>query len=50
MHKALGYGWSNSILALVNTVLAIPLPMLVWTYVARLRVKAISTMLGEIFV
>jgi hypothetical protein len=41
MHQALGYGWSNSILALVNTVLAIPLPILVWTYGARLRAKTI---------
>ena len=43
MYKALGYGWTNSVLALAGMVIAIPLPMFVWKYGARLRAKAIST-------
>ncbi|KAI1377607.1 caffeine resistance protein [Hypoxylon crocopeplum] len=43
MYQALGYGWSNSILALVGLVLTIPLPIFIWRYGARLRAKAIST-------
>jgi hypothetical protein len=42
-YKALGYGWTNSIMTLAGLVLAIPLPMFLWRYGARLRAKAIST-------
>lgn len=43
MYDALGYGWSNSILALAGVVLAVPLALFVWRYGARLRAKAGST-------
>lgn len=43
MYQALGYGWTNSVLALAGLVLAIPLPIFVWKYGARLRAKAAST-------
>ncbi|KAI1080325.1 caffeine resistance protein [Whalleya microplaca] len=43
MYQALGYGWSNSIMALAGLVLSIPLPLFLWRYGARLRSKAIST-------
>ena len=43
MYDALGYGWSNSILALVGMVLVVPLALFVWKYGAKLRAKAGST-------
>ncbi|KAI0168848.1 caffeine resistance protein [Hypoxylon sp. FL1284] len=43
MYQALGYGWGNSLLALVGLLLSVPLPVILWKYGARLRAKAIST-------
>lgn len=43
MYKALGYGWTNSVGALVGLMLAIPLPLFIWRYGARLRSRAGST-------
>ncbi|CAM1508824.1 Fc.00g025630.m01.CDS01 [Cosmosporella sp. VM-42] len=43
MYQALGYGWANSLLALVGLFLAVPLPLFLWKYGASLRAKAIST-------
>ncbi|EEH06367.1 caffeine resistance protein [Histoplasma capsulatum G186AR] len=43
MYHALGYGWTNSVLALAGFLLMIMLPLFVWKYGARLRAKAIST-------
>ncbi|XXG96172.1 hypothetical protein Hte_002451 [Hypoxylon texense] len=43
MYQALGYGWGNSLLALVGMLLSVPLPIFIWKYGARLRAKAIST-------
>lgn len=43
MYKALGYGWANSVLALVGLTLAIPLPVFLRKYGAKLRAKATST-------
>ncbi|KAI6084022.1 caffeine resistance protein [Hypoxylon rubiginosum] len=43
MYQALGYGWGNSLLALVGMLLSIPLPIFLWKYGARLRAKAMST-------
>ncbi|KAI1474261.1 caffeine resistance protein [Daldinia eschscholtzii] len=43
MYSKLGYGWGNSVLALAGLVLAVPLPIFLWKYGARLRTKATST-------
>ncbi|KAL9110910.1 MAG: hypothetical protein Q9227_004525 [Pyrenula ochraceoflavens] len=43
MYQTLGYGWSNSVLALAGLVLGIPLPIIIWRYGARLRARAVST-------
>ena len=43
MYKTLGYGWTNSVGALVGLILAIPLPLFIWRYGPRLRAKANST-------
>ena len=43
MYDALGYGWGNSAMALAGLVLAIPLPIFVWKFGARLRNKASPT-------
>lgn len=43
MYKALGYGWANSLMALVGFLLAIPLPLFLWRYGPGFRAKAGST-------
>ncbi len=43
MYEALGYGWSNTLLALVGLVISISLPLYLWKHGAKLRAKAIST-------
>lgn len=43
MYRALGYGWGNSVLALVGSSLAFSLSTLVWKYGTRLRAKAQAT-------
>ncbi|KAJ0353476.1 hypothetical protein KNSL1_001906 [Colletotrichum chrysophilum] len=42
MYRALGYGWANSVMALVGTMLSVTLPLFVWKYGARLRARAVS--------
>ncbi|KAI1388987.1 caffeine resistance protein [Hypoxylon trugodes] len=43
MYQALGYGWSNCIIALGSITIAVPLPLFIWKYGAKLRAKASST-------
>ncbi|KAI6716097.1 caffeine resistance protein [Marssonina coronariae] len=43
MYNVLGYGWSNSLLALLGLMLGIPLPWWLWKNGARLRAKAGTT-------
>ncbi|KAF2724296.1 putative efflux pump antibiotic resistance protein [Polychaeton citri CBS 116435] len=43
MYRALGYGWANSLMALVGFALTIPLPIILTTWGPRLRAKATST-------
>lgn len=43
MYHALGYGWANSLMALVGATLAVPLPILIWKKGAQLRARAMST-------
>ncbi|KAI8220492.1 putative efflux pump mfs2 [Colletotrichum sp. SAR 10_86] len=43
MYRALGYGWANSLMALVGTMLSVTLPVFLWKYGARLRARAVST-------
>ncbi|CAI0647143.1 unnamed protein product [Colletotrichum noveboracense] len=43
MYRALGYGWANSLMALVGTMLSVTLPVFLWKYGARLRTRAVST-------
>lgn len=40
MYRALGYGWGNSLLALITLVFAIPAPLLLWWLGPRLRARA----------
>lgn len=40
MYQALGYGWGNSLLALITLVSAVPAPMLLWWLGPRLRARA----------
>ena len=42
MYHALGYGWGNSVLALVSCVIGLPAPLLLWKYGAWLRAKGKS--------
>ncbi|KAH8799685.1 caffeine resistance protein [Xylogone sp. PMI_703] len=43
MYRTLGYGWTNTLLALLSFLLSIPLPLFIWKYGARLRARATST-------
>ncbi|KAJ0341632.1 hypothetical protein COL922a_002071 [Colletotrichum nupharicola] len=43
MYRALGYGWANSLMALVGTMLSVTLSVFLWKYGARLRTRAVST-------
>ena len=43
MYQALGYGRTNSILALTGSILTISIPILIWRHGARFRAKASST-------
>ena len=40
MYASLGYGWGNSLLALVAVVLGIPAPLLLWRYGPWLRARS----------
>lgn len=40
MYRALGYGWGNSLLALITLMFAIPAPLLLWWLGPRLRARA----------
>jgi len=40
MYRAVGYGWGNSVLALVALLVAIPAPWILWRCGARLRARA----------
>lgn len=43
MYRALGYGWGNTLLAFASVFLGFSAPLILWTYGARLREKAISS-------
>ncbi|KAG5927433.1 hypothetical protein E4U42_002268 [Claviceps africana] len=43
MYAALGYGWGNTIMALLGLVIGLPAPMILWVYGTRLRRKAESS-------
>jgi len=40
MYRALGYGWGNSLLALITLLFGVPAPLLLWWLGPRLRAKA----------
>ncbi|GKU08798.1 unnamed protein product [Fusarium langsethiae] len=44
MYAALGYGWGNSAMALVELILGIAAPIMLWKYGARLRARATSSL------
>ena len=39
LYSALGYGWGNSVLALVALVCAVPLPFVLWFWGKDIRAK-----------
>ncbi|KAK5044650.1 hypothetical protein LTR84_010542 [Exophiala bonariae] len=43
LYAALGYGWGNSLLALITAAIGIPSPIVLWMFGAKLRSKASST-------
>lgn len=43
MYKAMGYGWGNTAMAFASLILAVPGPIILWYYGARLRTRARST-------
>lgn len=43
MYSGLGYGWGNSIIALVALFMGVPAPLIVWKFGERLRAKLISS-------
>lgn len=43
LYAALGYGWGNSLLALLSAIIGIPSPIVLWIFGARLRSTALST-------
>ncbi|KAM5349622.1 hypothetical protein ACJ41O_006127 [Fusarium nematophilum] len=42
MYRVLGYGWGNSTMAFAGLLLALPAPLLMWRYGAKLRERAKS--------
>lgn len=40
MYHALGYGWGNSLLALITLLFGVPAPLLLWWWGPQLRVRA----------
>lgn len=43
MYRHLGYGWGNTILALVGAVLGFPIPLLLWWHGRRQKNRSLST-------
>lgn len=43
LYSALGYGWGNSLLALISAGIGIPSPLILWIFGAKLRSRAQST-------
>lgn len=43
MYKAMGYGWGNTAMAFASLILAVPGPIALWYFGARLRARARST-------
>lgn len=43
MHRAMGYGWSNTAMAFASLILAVPGPIALWYHGARLRARTRST-------
>ncbi|MCJ1282612.1 hypothetical protein MMC26_001937 [Xylographa opegraphella] len=41
MYRSMGYGWGNSLLALIAVVLRIPAPLLLWSYGPWLRARSL---------
>ncbi|KAJ9605949.1 hypothetical protein H2200_009798 [Cladophialophora chaetospira] len=43
MYSAMGYGWANTLLALVSVVISVPAAWLIWFYGAKMRGKVQSS-------
>ncbi|EXJ92004.1 hypothetical protein A1O3_00554 [Capronia epimyces CBS 606.96] len=43
MYSALGYGWGNTMMALVSIAVSLPASMFIWSYGAKLRKKALDS-------
>jgi MFS family permease len=43
MYSSLGYGWGNSLLALIAVGIGLPAPMLLWKHGYKLRMRAQSS-------
>ncbi|KAK4897034.1 hypothetical protein LTR27_005281 [Elasticomyces elasticus] len=48
MYNALGYGWSNTILAVVAILIGIPAPFVFWKYGATLRARSRYKEMGDL--
>ncbi|CRG86171.1 Alpha-galactosidase [Talaromyces islandicus] len=48
MFKALHYGWGNSLMAFVAIGIGCPAPLLLWKYGAKLRLQALSSVVGAL--
>lgn len=40
MYRALGYGWGNSLLALITLMFGVPVPLILWRWGPQLRARA----------
>lgn len=43
MYRALGYGWGNSLLALITLIFGVPAPLLLWWRGPQLRARALES-------
>lgn len=43
MYTALGYGWANTLIALVSAAITVPAAGLIWVYGAKLRARAMDS-------
>lgn len=43
MYRALGYGWGNSLLALITLIFGVPAPLLLWWCGPKLRARALES-------
>ena len=44
MYRKLGWGWGNTLMALISVFLGVPMPALLWRYGEKLRGKARETL------